>query len=145
MFSEIGIELPLVMQWFMILTWGIAKYWFVMAVPVIVFLIYQSFRFRSLWRRVISRFSPWRWLHRPLSKNNLAQIGLASHNYEYAHEHFPAGVIDAKGPILSVPQGKHVGFLVQLLPFIEQRGIADNFDIEAVTPFSLVNALTTPP
>ena len=60
--------------------------------------------------------------------NNLAQIGLGLHNFEYAHEHFPAGVLDTKGPILSAPQGQHTGFLVQLLPFIEQRGIFDRFD-----------------
>lgn len=62
--------------------------------------------------------------------NNLAQIGLGLQNYEYANEHFPAGVLDTKGPILSTPQGQHTGFLVQLLPFIEQRGIFDRFDQE---------------
>jgi prepilin-type N-terminal cleavage/methylation domain-containing protein/prepilin-type processing-associated H-X9-DG protein len=71
--------------------------------------------------------------------NNLAQIALALHNYEYAFEHFPAGVVDSKGPILSTPQGQHVSFFVQLLPFIEQRGIADNFDVEAGT-YAAVNA-----
>ena len=60
--------------------------------------------------------------------NNLAQIGLGLHNFEYAHEHFPAGVLDTKGPILSAPRGQHTGFLVQLLPFIEQLGIFDRFD-----------------
>ncbi len=65
--------------------------------------------------------------------NNLAQLGLGLQNYEYAFEHFPPGVIEAKGPILSVPQGQHVGFLVQVLPFIEQRGVFDNFDQEAGT------------
>lgn len=71
--------------------------------------------------------------------NNLAQLGLGLHNYEYTFEHFPPGVVDTKGPILSVPVGQHVGFLVQVLPFVEQRGIADNFDQEAGT-YAKVNA-----
>ena len=71
--------------------------------------------------------------------NNLAQLGLGLQNYEYAFEHFPAGVIEDTGPILSVPQGQHVGFLVQVLPFIEQRGVFDNFDQEAGT-YAKVNA-----
>ena len=61
-------------------------------------------------------------------QNNLAQIALALHNFEYAHEHFPPGVVEPKGPILSIPKGIHVSFFVQILPFIEQRGIFDNFD-----------------
>lgn len=60
--------------------------------------------------------------------NNLVQIGLAIHNYEFAHEHLPPGVADKKGPILATPVGLHVGHLVEILPYIEQRGIANNFD-----------------
>lgn len=60
--------------------------------------------------------------------NNLAQLGLAIHNYEFAYEHLPAGVTNDKGPIQTEEAGKHVSFLVEILPFIEQRGIADNFD-----------------
>lgn len=71
--------------------------------------------------------------------NNLAQLGLASHNYEFSLEHLPAGVINPNGPILSEEKGQHVGFLVQLLLYIEQRGIADNFDINAGT-YAPVNA-----
>lgn len=65
--------------------------------------------------------------------NNISQLGLGLHNFEYAFGRFPEGVIDPKGPILSLPQGQHVSFLVQVLPFIEQRGIADNFDQSAGT------------
>ena len=71
--------------------------------------------------------------------NNLAQIGLALQNFEYAHQHFPAGVIESKGPILSVPNGQHVSFLVPILPYMEQQGVFDNFDIEAGT-YAAVNA-----
>ena len=64
--------------------------------------------------------------------NNCAQLGMAVHNYEFSNERFPEGVIDpGKGPILSLPQGQHVSLFVQLLPYIEQRGMADRFDIKA--------------
>ena len=71
--------------------------------------------------------------------NNMAQLGLAVHNYEFSLEHLPAGVINKTGPIRSEPIGQHVGFLVELLPYVEQRGIANNFDITAGT-YAAVNA-----
>ena len=60
--------------------------------------------------------------------NNLAQIGIALHNYEFAQEHFPAGVTNPTGPITNDEVGKDVGFLVEILPHIEQMGIAIRFD-----------------
>ena len=60
--------------------------------------------------------------------NNIAQLGIALHNYEFGHEHLPPGVINPTGPILSQPIGQHVSFLVELLPYIEQSGIANRFD-----------------
>jgi prepilin-type N-terminal cleavage/methylation domain-containing protein/prepilin-type processing-associated H-X9-DG protein len=60
--------------------------------------------------------------------NNSVQLGLATHNYEFAHEHLPPGTINATGPIVNQAKGQHVGFLVQLLSYLEQQGIADNFD-----------------
>jgi len=66
---------------------------------------------------------------RMLCSNNLAQLGLATHNFEFAHEHLPSGVINPDGPIRSEPAGQHVSYLVQLLRYVEQQGIADNFDV----------------
>ena len=66
-------------------------------------------------------------------QNNLAQVGLACHNFEFAMEHLPAGSLNPDGPIQSVASGQHVSFLVQLLPYVEQQGIYQNFDIEAGT------------
>ena len=64
--------------------------------------------------------------------NNLSQLGVALHNFEFGYQHLPAGVIDsAPGPILSQETGQHVSFLVTILPYIEERGVADNFDIDA--------------
>ncbi len=65
--------------------------------------------------------------------NNLAQHGLALHNFDFAMGHLPSGVINPDGPIKNVATGQHVGFLVQILPYVEQQGVADNFDIAAGT------------
>ena len=61
--------------------------------------------------------------------NNVVQLGLALHNYEFAHEAFPAGVTDDAGPIKNLPEGKHVGWIVRLLPFLEQDSLASHFNV----------------
>ncbi|MCX7428248.1 MAG: DUF1559 domain-containing protein [Planctomycetia bacterium] len=53
--------------------------------------------------------------------NNLAQLGIALQNYESAHEHLPAGSINPTGPIRNLPQGNHLGWMVQILPYIEEK------------------------
>lgn len=60
--------------------------------------------------------------------NNLAQIGIALHGYEFAQEEFPAGVTNPTGPVTSDEVGIDVSFLVEILPHIEQMGIAIRFD-----------------
>ena len=71
---------------------------------------------------------------RTVCANNLSQLGVALHNYEFGHQHLPAGVTDnAPGPIISQEKGLHVGFLVTLLPYIEERGVADRFDVTVGT------------
>lgn len=60
--------------------------------------------------------------------NNSVQLGLATHNYEFAHEHLPPGTLNDTGPIVNQAKGQHIGFLVQLLSYLEQQGIAENFD-----------------
>jgi prepilin-type N-terminal cleavage/methylation domain-containing protein/prepilin-type processing-associated H-X9-DG protein len=52
--------------------------------------------------------------------NNLTQIGIALQNYESAHGVLPPGTIDKQGPIHNQPQGYHMGWLVQLLPYIDE-------------------------
>lgn len=76
---------------------------------------------------------------RTVCSNNMAQLGLAVHNYEFAMEQFPPGVIEKTGPIRSEPIGQHVGFLVHLLPYIEQRAIGKNFD-NALGAYAPANA-----
>lgn len=65
--------------------------------------------------------------------NNAVQLGLATHNYEFSHEHLPPGTINDTGPIVNQAKGQHVSFLVQLLGYLEQQGISENFDQSAGT------------
>jgi prepilin-type N-terminal cleavage/methylation domain-containing protein/prepilin-type processing-associated H-X9-DG protein len=60
--------------------------------------------------------------------NNLAQLGLAVQNYDAAHEVLPPGVVNPEGPIHSAPKGYHMGWLVQLLPFVEEQVTFNHVD-----------------
>src|SRR5210317_1079102 len=63
-------------------------------------------------------------------KNNVAQLGLALHNYEMAHENLPPGVVNPTGPIRSVPEGNHTSWTVQILPMIEEAAAYARFDFD---------------
>ncbi len=63
--------------------------------------------------------------------NNVSQIGLASHNYEFHFETLPAGVTNPDGPIRNEPKGIHVSWIVRLLPYLEQNVLASKFDAAA--------------
>jgi prepilin-type N-terminal cleavage/methylation domain-containing protein len=60
--------------------------------------------------------------------SQLQQLGVALHGYEAAHGVFPPGVIEAKGPIRSEPKGYHIGWMVHLLPYIEEGVTYKNVD-----------------
>jgi prepilin-type N-terminal cleavage/methylation domain-containing protein/prepilin-type processing-associated H-X9-DG protein len=60
--------------------------------------------------------------------NNLMQIGVALRNYQSAQAALPPGTIEPKGPVYSVPQGNHLGWMVQILPYLEQRSAYDRID-----------------
>jgi prepilin-type N-terminal cleavage/methylation domain-containing protein/prepilin-type processing-associated H-X9-DG protein len=60
--------------------------------------------------------------------NNLMQISFAIKNYQATHEMLPPGVVNPSGPIKNSPQGYHVSWIVQILPYIEQRNIFSNVD-----------------
>ena len=53
--------------------------------------------------------------------NNLLQLGVALGNYASTHHVLPPGVVEPRGPILNVPRGYHMGWAVQILPFLEQQ------------------------
>ncbi|HVV99080.1 MAG TPA: DUF1559 domain-containing protein [Planctomycetaceae bacterium] len=61
-------------------------------------------------------------------KNNLMQIGLALLNYDMAHSTLPPGSVNPDGPIKSVPNGYHMGWIVQTLPYLDQRNIYRHMD-----------------
>jgi prepilin-type processing-associated H-X9-DG protein len=61
-------------------------------------------------------------------RNNLLQLGLAMGNYHSAHGVLPPGVVDEKGPISNLPKGYHIGWAVQILPFIEQANLHRRID-----------------
>ena len=55
--------------------------------------------------------------------NNMAQLGLALHNYEYHFEALPPGVTNPDGPIRNEAQGIHVSWIVKILPYMEERAV----------------------
>jgi prepilin-type N-terminal cleavage/methylation domain-containing protein/prepilin-type processing-associated H-X9-DG protein len=71
--------------------------------------------------------------------NNLTQGGLAIHNYEFHFEALPPGVTDSAGPIRNEAQGKHVSWIVKVLPYLEQNILFRRFDQEAGA-YAAVNA-----
>ena len=56
--------------------------------------------------------------------NNMRQIALALQNYETSYHTFPSGVVNPGGPIHNTPDGVHIGWIVQLLPYLEQSSIS---------------------
>tara|TARA_R110002072_G_scaffold303099_1_gene493381 strand:+ start:67058 stop:67930 length:873 start_codon:yes stop_codon:yes gene_type:complete len=61
-------------------------------------------------------------------KNNLAQIALATLNYEMAHGVLPPGCVNPDGPISSTAEGYHMGWTVQLLPYMDQSALFEVID-----------------
>jgi len=77
--------------------------------------------------------------------NNIAQVGLAVHNYEFAFECLPPGVTNDTGPIRNDPAGQHVSWIVNVLPFIEENNIYRKFDQQAGAYADVNAALRTVP
>jgi len=71
--------------------------------------------------------------------NNVAQLGLALHDYEYHYEAFPPGVTNPDGPIRNEAQGVHVSWTVKILPYLEQRAAYQNFD-QTAGAYAAVNS-----
>jgi prepilin-type N-terminal cleavage/methylation domain-containing protein/prepilin-type processing-associated H-X9-DG protein len=62
---------------------------------------------------------------------HLTQLGLALKNYDSAQGSLPSGTIDDKGPIHNVPEGRHIGWIVQLLPYLEEMATYKHIDTAA--------------
>ncbi|QDU91101.1 hypothetical protein Pla175_45190 [Pirellulimonas nuda] len=54
-------------------------------------------------------------------QNQLRQLTLAVHNYDMAHEHFPAGSTNPTGPIQNLPSGDHKGWIARVLPYFGEQ------------------------
>ena len=63
-------------------------------------------------------------------KNNLVQIGLALQNYDLAYGRLPPGTVNPTGPIRNEPKGYHMGWLVQILPMMEEAAVWNRFDFQ---------------
>ncbi|MCI0491741.1 MAG: DUF1559 domain-containing protein, partial [Planctomycetes bacterium] len=63
--------------------------------------------------------------------NNVTQLGLAVHSYEFHFEHLPPGVTNPDGPIRSEPEGIHVSWIAHILPYIEENALFQRFDQSA--------------
>jgi prepilin-type N-terminal cleavage/methylation domain-containing protein/prepilin-type processing-associated H-X9-DG protein len=60
--------------------------------------------------------------------NNMSQLILGVHEYEAAHESYPAGTVNPKGPIQNVPNGHHISWIVRILPHIEEGVLFNHID-----------------
>lgn len=70
--------------------------------------------------------------------NNLLQLGIAVHSFEFGHEVLPSGVINDEGPIRNEPSGQHVSWIVQILPYVEETAAYRQFD-QAAGAYAPVN------
>jgi prepilin-type N-terminal cleavage/methylation domain-containing protein/prepilin-type processing-associated H-X9-DG protein len=61
-------------------------------------------------------------------RNNLVQLGIALYNYESSMKVFPPGIVNPPGPVWNEPVGYHVGWNVQLLPFVDQAPLWQQFN-----------------
>ncbi|MCA8988263.1 MAG: DUF1559 domain-containing protein, partial [Planctomycetaceae bacterium] len=61
-------------------------------------------------------------------KNNLMQIGIAISNYEHLWETLPPGSIDQKDPVENTRTGYKVGWMVRILPQIDEMLAFSKYD-----------------
>lgn len=59
---------------------------------------------------------------------NMSQIMLGLAGYDNSFEVYPAGVINPDGPIRNEAQGLHQGWLIELLPYLDERVAYDQID-----------------
>ncbi|MBW3598261.1 MAG: DUF1559 domain-containing protein [Planctomycetes bacterium] len=60
--------------------------------------------------------------------HHLTQLGAAIQSYEMAHGAYPPGTIAESGPIYHEPKGYHHNWIVQILPYIEERNAWEHVD-----------------
>ena len=62
---------------------------------------------------------------------SLEQLMIGIHSYEMLHGVYPPGTIDQAGPVHAKPQGYHHNWIVQLLPFVEEKNLYAHIDRRA--------------
>ncbi len=62
--------------------------------------------------------------------NHVSQLISAVHSHEMAYGVYPPGVRDRSGPILNQEQGLHQGWLIPLLPYLEESNLYATIDPE---------------
>ncbi len=60
--------------------------------------------------------------------HNLAQLIIATHNYHSTYQVYPAGVVDQAAPVAYQETGYHHGWIVRLLPYLEEVSAARQVD-----------------
>jgi prepilin-type N-terminal cleavage/methylation domain-containing protein/prepilin-type processing-associated H-X9-DG protein len=66
---------------------------------------------------------------RAVCTSQISQLILAVHDYEMAHEHFPAGTVNPSGPIRNLPSGHHISWIARILPYIEEPAVYNMLDL----------------
>ena len=64
-------------------------------------------------------------------QNNLRQLIVGVHNYEFAHEFLPVGVTNETGPIRNEPKGNHMNWLACILPQLDEGARFERLDFSA--------------
>lgn len=64
-------------------------------------------------------------------QNNIRQLVIGLHNFEFANEHFPAGVTNETGPIRNEAEGDHMNWIARILPQLDERPRFDRLDFSA--------------
>jgi prepilin-type N-terminal cleavage/methylation domain-containing protein/prepilin-type processing-associated H-X9-DG protein len=60
--------------------------------------------------------------------HSLGQLAVAVHNYQQAYGVYPPGTLESQGPIQNHAQGYHHNWIVQLLPYLEQKNAYNLID-----------------
>ena len=64
-------------------------------------------------------------------QNNLRQLIIGLHNFEFANEHLPAGTTNPTGPIKNERQGNHMSWIARILPELDERARFAQLDFSA--------------
>jgi hypothetical protein len=77
-----------------------------------------------------------RFARRSQCASNLMQVSLAVQAYEFSHLVLPPGVVNPTRPISNIARGYHYSWLVQILPYLEQKAVFDamNFHVGVYHP-----------